>query len=101
MKHVSSITGINLIVLLIAILFVNSLPTFEHAIIYFLPLIVLVVFNTVLVIICLYKGEKNKAKSFILSCLLILIIGGSSCVTIKFRSKDHPKRRAFEKTSVS
>jgi thiol:disulfide interchange protein len=99
MKQVSSITGVNLIVLLIAILVVNSLSVM-YEVIYFLPLIVLFVFNAVLSIIYFYKGNPNKAKSFILSCLLILIIGGSSCVTIKFRSKAPKKKPVVEKTTV-
>src|SRR4051812_5620430 len=101
MKHVTSIIGINLIVLLSAVLCLNSLSTVKYEFIYFLPVIVLVVFNIVKSMICYYKGEAHKAKSFILSCLLILMIGGSSCVTIKFKSKAPQKEAATEKTRVS
>ena len=84
------IIAVNLIVLLTSVLIFRSLDiTEEHNFIfYFSTWIVLVVFNSVKSVICFYKGETPKAKTFVLSGLLVLIIGSSSCVSIRFRNKE-------------
>jgi uncharacterized membrane protein len=87
MKKTSSIIGTNLIVLFISIILLSTIKNPSSNFVYFIPVFVLVGFNIIKSCICFYNGDTSKAKTFILSSILILIIGGSSCVTIKFKSK--------------
>jgi hypothetical protein len=50
-----------------------------------IPVFVITVLNLLAALYQYKKGEKAKTHTFMLSSLLILLIGGSSCVTIKFK----------------
>jgi LytS/YehU family sensor histidine kinase len=69
----------------------SCLNTQQIEFIYFIPVIGLAVFNGIISLICFYQRDKSRALAFMLSSLLILIIGGSSCVTIKLKKKQRKK----------
>ena len=90
MNKNNSIIGINLIVLFIS---VSTIHNFDEEgnyslVIYCVSIIALAVSNIAYSAVCFYREDMSKAKSFILSALVVLIIGGSSCVSIKFRNKE-------------
>lgn len=39
------------------------------------------------------RNKKTHSRNFIFSSLLILLIGGSSCVSIKFKQKQSPQQK--------
>ena len=87
MKSIQKIIVINFSLLVIwFLIFQNNIQTLSF-IYYLFPVIILSIINGVLSIIYYKKGIKNKAQSFLLAGVLILIIGGSSCVSIKIEPK--------------
>lgn len=100
MKRINSIIGTNFIILFISILLLSTINNPKYEFIYFIPVIGLASFNILKSLICLYNGDKSQAKTFILSSLIILIIGGSSCVTIKLKSRDRQKEKEKPVTIV-
>src|ERR1051326_5962953 len=92
MKNNLSVIGLNLIVLFTLILIFRSFENDYSSVVFFLPAVALAVFNLVISISYFYRGEKIRARSFLLSGIIVLVIGSSSCVAIHFRKKE-PKRQ--------
>ena len=90
MKYTSSVIGLNFIVLFGAMLALNCLP-FENSFIYFMPPLSIMLFDFVQGLRFYHKGEIQKARIFILAAIIILTIGFSSCVTIRFKQKRSSK----------
>lgn len=101
MKNNNLIIGLNLIVLFIFVLFFQIFDADGNFIFCVLSLIILAIINLVNCIIYFRKGDKPKAQSFVLSGLLVLIIGSSSCVSIKFRNKDPKTKQIAPKENTN
>ncbi|HYG50518.1 MAG TPA: hypothetical protein VD905_06425 [Flavobacteriales bacterium] len=86
MKHVTSITGINFFVLLVALVILTPME-FNNSFVYFIPVIALVVLNFLVGTIYYLSRERERAKRFMLSGLIVFVIGSSSCVTIVPRER--------------
>ena len=93
MKNSISIIGINLLALLLLFVIAGMLDTNENGnlFLYYFPILILGVINIIIGSIYYYKGNKRKAKLFVLACLLIVVIGDSACVSIHF--KPRPKKQ--------
>lgn len=87
MKSISLIAAINFTLLLGSILFLSGIEVPENEAVFYLPVIILTGINFIIGAVFGYKGLHSQAKRFILNGLVVLIIGGSSCVTIKFKTK--------------
>lgn len=87
MRHITSIAGINFVLLLISLLILTVVKTEDGEMMFMIPVMVLTLVNTVLFGIASYYGKKNRARSFLLSALVVLVVGTSSCVVIKPRKK--------------
>lgn len=70
---------------------------FEHPFMCMLPALLIISFDMVQGVYWYYRGEIQKAKTFILAGVLIILIGSSSCVTIRFRNTQ-PKKTEHQKT---
>lgn len=93
MKNTTYIIGINFILLVISILWLKAIYNVESEIIYFIPVIALTALNIVLCLVYFYKGKKGLAKAFMLAGLIVLVVGTSSCVSIKPRKKKKKKKQ--------
>jgi hypothetical protein len=100
MKHFKSIIGFSFLMLILAVITL-TLFNFDSQVL-LIPVFVITVINLLAALHQYKKGEKVKANTFMLSSLLILMIGGSSCVTIKFKRdrKVEPKPVIKQKDSV-
>lgn len=83
MKHFKSIIGFSFLMLIMAVITLTFF-NFDSQVL-LIPVFVITVLNLLAALYQYKKGEKTKAHTFMLSSLLILLIGGSSCVTIKFK----------------
>ncbi|MCC6371524.1 MAG: hypothetical protein IT236_11015, partial [Bacteroidia bacterium] len=102
MKHIRLIAGVNFLILFSSMLLLSGLDSVENEVLFFIPVLVLTLANGLIGIISYKRGLKAQASSFILSALMVLIIGGSSCVTIKFKSKNKqaPKPKTETKSKA-
>lgn len=82
MKAIKTSAGINLLILLMYTL-VISLYSGDNALVILFALLVLVgihvAVNVVLAIVFFVRGEKPRGKAFLLSALIVLVVGFSSC----------------------
>ncbi|MFI5203221.1 MAG: hypothetical protein ACHQF2_01905 [Flavobacteriales bacterium] len=92
MKHITSIAGINFILLLVSLLVLSVVKTEDGEMMFMMPVMVLTLVNTVLFGVAAYYGKKNRARSYLFSALVVLVVGTSSCVVIKPRKK-RPKKK--------
>lgn len=87
MKNFKSIIGVSFMALVILLLLVDNWTEFSNNWKYIFPVLFISFINIILGLFFYYKNNKSKANTYILSSLLVLIIGGSSCVSIKFKEK--------------
>lgn len=87
MKHVKHITGINFAALLAGLLIVRFTVNPVTALPYLVPVLGLTALNILLAVIYFSNSKTVLAKSFMLSALIVLVIGTSSCVSIVPRKK--------------
>ena len=93
--------GINFAILIALVLILTGFNVLEYELIYWVPVIGLLSFNVLKSVFYFYLGDLSKARTYLLSSLLVLIIGGSSCVAIKFKPKKQesiPQEKKQEKT---
>jgi hypothetical protein len=94
MKQTTYIIGINFLVLVISILWIKAMNNVESELIYFFPVFALTALNIALCLVYFYKGNKVLSKTFMLAGLIVLVVGTSSCVSIKPRRKKKKKKIA-------
>src|SRR6185503_2377533 len=87
MKQIKNITGINFLALLLALFSVKLLANPGSIYVYLIPVLVLTLINMGMAVFCFSTSKKILAKSFVLSGLIVLVVGTSSCVTIVPRKK--------------
>jgi hypothetical protein len=95
MSKSTVIFSINLLVLFGSILVLSATPFWQNAVAIYTPVFALVLFNAIKSIFCFKKGNKPLARTYLLACLLVAVIGGSSCVSIRINKKK--KEPAVEK----
>ncbi|MFY8069026.1 MAG: hypothetical protein ACOVMG_02925 [Flavobacterium sp.] len=100
MKHFKSIIGFSFLMLILACITLTFFNFDSQFLL--IPVFGITVINLLAALYQYKKGQKSKAHTFMLSSLLILLIGGSSCVTIKFKRdrKVVPKPVIKQKDSV-
>jgi len=87
MKSLSRIVGINLIILAIYTLIIHFSNTLDHSndaflgilILSILPIAIHVIVNIIIAIVFFAKNNLPMGKAFLLSALVVLIIGFSTC----------------------
>jgi hypothetical protein len=99
MKKISHISIVNFIILLISVGLCNGVNITQTGFILFI--LILFALNMIVGMAYFFSNQKVKAKLFVLSGLLILLIGGSSCVTIRFRSKAKKKEPVRQVSCLS
>ena len=94
MKYSGSVIGLNFIVLFGMMLVLNNLE-FENSFVYFIPPLIIMLFDIAQGIRLYYKGKIQRARIFILAAIIILTVGFSSCVTIRFKQR-RPSKTEYQ-----
>ncbi len=100
MKSTALIIGLNMILLLIAMVYLNSVELYFDGAIIYLYIFVFAFSNLIVGASLYFKGNKAKSRAFVLSGLLVLIVGTSSCVSIKRKPKKIPPKPQTEKVDT-
>jgi uncharacterized membrane protein len=100
MKSSAVIIGINLIILFIAIIYLGNVESFPDGVIIYLTIFAFALSNLAVGASFYFRGNKADARAFVLSGLLILIVGTSSCVTIKRKPKKSAPKTNTEKVDT-
>jgi hypothetical protein len=94
MKAASHIIGFNFLALLAGILCVRFFEVDDEWA-YVIPVLILATMNLIAGIADFFWLKKSNAKNFLLSSLVLLIVGSASCVTI------HPRKKKKKATPVA
>jgi hypothetical protein len=100
MKSTAVIIGINLVVLFVAIIYLGNVELLPNGVIIYLTIFALALSNLAVGFSFYFKGNKADARAFVLSGLLVLIVGTSSCVTIKRKPKKSIPKTNTEKVDT-
>lgn len=87
MKQIKHITAINFLVLLGTLACIKFIAVSQAVYAYLIPVLILTTVNLFIAVFYFSRSKKTVARSFILSGLIVLVVGTSSCVSIVPRKK--------------
>jgi hypothetical protein len=90
MNEIKKIIGISFLSLIISSICIAAFLGTDNLYFLMIPVFTICIINLGLGLFLYLRGRKNLAHTYMLSSILILIIGGSSCVSIKIRPKPTP-----------